>query len=256
MQKTKITMKRIFTLFAGLFLAAAAYAQPCVPDAQYTSPGIYPDTITNLPPVAVGVAYSGVISAVVPADTSYMGFTATIDSINVTEIVGLPTGFTWSGNPSGGLVPVSIPGGTSGCIAIMGTANAGQVGTYPLLIKVTTYGVVMGMPMNLPDTVRGFKLVVGSVGMEDNTNQAFGVIDLYPNPAANVANIVISNNETSMVDITINDMVGRVVSSTSHKVNAGETSIALNVANLPEGVYFYTVAKGNQTITRKLIINR
>jgi len=249
-------MKRIFTLFAGLFISAAAIAQPCVADAQYTSPGIYPDTLTNLPPVSVGAAYSGVITAVIPADTTYLTLTATIDSINVTDIVGLPTGFTWSGNPSGGAVPVSILGGTSGCIVINGTATAGQAGTYPLLIKVTTYGIVMGMPMNLPDTVRGYKLVVGTVGIEDNANQAFGVVDLYPNPAANVANIIISNNETSMVDVTINDMVGRVVSSTSHKVMAGETSIALNVASLPEGVYFYTVAKGTQTITRKLIINR
>jgi len=251
-------MKRIFTLFAGLFLAAALNAQPCVPDAQYTSPGIFPDTLINLPPVTVGVAYTGVLTAVVPTDTVVGGFSAIIDSIIVTEIVGLPTGFTWAGNPAGVTVPVSIPGGSNGCIAINGTATAGQNGVYPLLIKVTAHGSVMGMPVpgGLPDIVRGYKLIVGTVGFGENDYYAFGVTDLYPNPAADVANIVVTNNETSVVAVTISDMVGRTVSASNHKVNAGENTIALNIANLPEGVYFYTVAKGNQTITRKLIISR
>lgn len=245
-------MKRLFTLFAGLLFAAAALAQPCTPDAQYTSPGIYPDTVTNLPPVSVGVAYTGVITAVVPTDTSYMGFTATIDSIGVTEIQGLPSGFTWAANTATGY----FPGGTSGCIGIAGTATAGQSGTYPLLIKVTVSGMVMGMPMTLPDTVKGYKLVVGTVGFGVNDYYSFGVKEMYPNPAADVANIVITNNETSMVNINITDMIGRSVSSSNYRVNAGENNVALNVETLPEGVYFYTVTKGTSSVTRKLIINR
>ncbi|KAF5034512.1 hypothetical protein DSECCO2_595330 [anaerobic digester metagenome] len=249
-------MKRIFTLFAGLFLAAALNAQPCVPDAQYTTPGIFPDTLINLPPVTIGVAYTGVITAVVPADTSYMGFSATIDSINVIEIVGLPSGFTWSGAPTGVGAPVSIPGGSNGCIAIIGTATAGQTGVYPLKIRVIAYGEAMSMPMSLPDTVNGYKLVIGNVGFGENPYYSFGVTDMYPNPAADVANIVVTNNETSIVAVTISDMVGRTVSASNHKVNAGENTIALNVAALPEGVYFYTIAKGTQSVTRKLIISR
>lgn len=249
-------MKRIFTLIAGLFLAAAVNAQPCIPDAQYTTPGIYPDTITNLPPVTIGVAYSGVITAVVPADTVVSGLSATIDSINVTDIVGLPTGFTWTGNPAGVGAPVSIPGGTSGCIAIIGTATAGQNGIYPLKIKVTSYGIMMTMPLAIPDTVNGYKLVIGTVGFGENDYYAFGVTDMYPNPAADVANIVVTNNETSVVKVNITDMIGRIVAASTHTVNAGENTIALNVASLPEGVYFYTVTKGTQSVARKLIINR
>lgn len=249
-------MKRIFTLFAGLFLAAALNAQPCVPDAQYTTPGIFPDTLINLPPVTIGVAYTGVITAVVPADTSYMGFSATIDSINVIEIVGLPSGFTWSGAPTGVGAPVSIPGGSNGCIAITGTATAGQTGTYPLVIKGSVHIYWAGMSIPIPQDVNGYKLVIGTVGFGQNDYYSFGVTDMYPNPTADVANIVVTNNETSIVAVTISDMVGRTVSASNHKVNAGENTIALNVAALPEGVYFYTIAKGTQSVTRKLIISR
>lgn len=245
-------MKRLFTLFAGLLLTAAAIAQPCTPDAQYTSPGIYPDTVTNLPPVSVGVAYTGVITAVVPTDTSYMGFTATIDSIGVTEIQGLPSGFTWAASTATGF----FPGGTSGCIGIVGTAVAGQEGTYHLLIKVSISGVAMGMPITLPDTVNGYKLVIGTVGYGVNDYYTFGVTEMYPNPATDIANIVITNNETSDVSINITDMIGRTVSSSVHQVNAGENTVALNVESMPEGVYFYTVTKGSSSVTRKLIINR
>lgn len=249
-------MKRILPFLTAILLTAGVFAQPCVPDGIYTSPGIYPDTVTNLPAVSVGVSYTGVITAVVPADTVIGGFTATIDSINVTEIVGLPTGFTWAGNPAGGASPVSIPGGTSGCIAITGTATAGQAGTYPLLITVTSYGILMTMPLSIPDTVKGYKLVIGTVGMNENASNAFGVTDLYPNPAADVANIVVTNNETSQVNVAITDMVGRVVLGSNYTVNAGENTLSLNTASLPEGVYFYTVSKGSESITRKLIINR
>jgi hypothetical protein len=242
-------MKRIFTLIAGFFFAVALYAQPCTPDAQYTSAGIYPDTVTNLPSASVGVAYTGILTAVVPADTTISGFTATIDSIVVTEIQGLPSGFSWATNPS-----TSFPGGTSGCLAITGTPTA--AGTYTLLVKVTSYGTIMSMPLSLPDTVNGYKIIVGSVGLNDNSNFKFGVADMYPNPAADIANFVITSNETSVASINVADLTGRIVSASNYKVNVGENTVSLNVASFPVGVYFYTVTKGSNSVTRKLIINR
>ncbi|HBG69350.1 MAG: hypothetical protein A2W93_16150 [Bacteroidetes bacterium GWF2_43_63] len=245
-------MKRIFTLIAGLSLVAAVNAQPCIPNNSYTSPGFYPDTVTNLPPVPVGVAYSGVITAVIPTDTVYMTYAADIDSVGVTDIQGLPAGFTWAANT----VSAFFHGGDSGCVAITGTATAGQVGTYPLVVKGMIHLTAMTMPFQVPQDVNGYKLVIGTVGFGENDYYSFGVTDLYPNPAADVANIVVTNNETSVVAVNITDMIGRNVSSTSHKVNAGENTIALNVASLPEGVYFYSVTKGAQSVARKLIINR
>ncbi len=250
-------MKRIFTLFIGLFIAAALNAQPCSPDAQYTSPGIYPDTVTNLPPASIGVAYSGLITAVVPTDTVIFSFSAQIDSINVKSITGLPSGFTWQGHPAGVSNPVAIPGGSSGCVIITGTPTAGQEGVYPLKIFVEAYGKAMGMPMSYPDTVKGYKIIIGTAGIENNdNNNSFSVLGSFPNPTVNVANIVVSNNEPANITIAITDMIGRTVAYSSHKIYAGKNSIELNVADLPEGAYFYTVTKGKESITKKLIINR
>ena len=46
----------------------------------------------------------------VPVDTTYLGLPAIIDSINVTGVTGLPSGFSYSAIPATG-----FPGGSNGC---------------------------------------------------------------------------------------------------------------------------------------------
>ncbi len=247
-------MKSIFTLSALFFAMLAVNAQPCTPGA-YTTPGIYPDTTINLPQGAVTQSYQGVITAVVPSDTTIYGIPATIDSIGVTEIQGLPTGFTWAGSRPSNF----ILGGTTGCIGINGTPTAGQEGTYPLLIKILSSGKLAGMPTTLPDTLNGYKIVIldqTHVSIVDSRQFSFGVSEMYPNPASTHVTIVVTNNKSSIVNVAIKDMLGRQVALSSHQVIAGENKLNINVSSLNEGVYFYTVSDGVQTISRKLIIER
>jgi hypothetical protein len=247
------SMKRIILSLAFSLMVVAMYAQ-CTP-GSYTTVGIYPDTTTNLPQGAVNQSYLGVITAVVPSDTTIYGIPATIDSIGVTEVQGLPSGFAWAGNTPSAF----FPGGTSGCIGIYGTPTTGQEGTYPLLIKILSAGKLAGMPTTLPDTLLGYKIVIVDsthVGLVDSRLFSFGVKEIYPNPASTQATIVVTNNDAATVGIRINDMLGRMVSYTEQKINAGENNVNINVASLPEGVYFYTVSKGSSAITRKLIIER
>jgi len=84
--------KYILTLFILLF-SLSIYAQ-CVPDQQFTSPGIYPDQATNLPAANVGQPYSAIITALTPLDTvvdiSGLLLNVTIANIDLTSITGLP----------------------------------------------------------------------------------------------------------------------------------------------------------------------
>lgn len=246
-------MKKIFTTLALMISITAIYAQ-CTP-GPYSSVGIYPDTTTNLPQGAETQYYEGTITSVVPSDTTIYGIPATIDSIGVTEIQGLPTGFTWAGNrPSN-----YVLGGTTGCVGIFGTPSVGQAGTYPLLIKILSVGKLAGMPTTLPDTLNGYKIVIldqTHVSIIDSRIYAFGVQECYPNPAADLTTLTVTNNDEAVINIAINDMTGRMVASSVHRINAGENKIQLDLTKLPEGVYFYTVSKSNESLTRKLIIKR
>ena len=248
-------MKKLLSVLFLLSFIVALQAQPCTPDNSYTAAGIYPDTVTNLPQGAVNQYYLGVITAVVPVDTTLYGLTATIDSIGVTNIAGLPTGFTWAANTT----TAFFHGGDSGCVAIMGTPTAGMEGTHPLTIYVESHGKLSGMPLTLPDTVHGFKIVIldsTHVGLVDSRQYPFAIKEAYPNPASNNVVINVANPDAANINISVYDMLGQMVISRNENINAGENLIQLNVAEIPEGIYFYTVTKGQQSITQKLIINR
>lgn len=246
-------MKKVlpFVLLMAAFIGMQA--QPCFP-GPYSAVGIYPDSTTNLPEGAVTQYYNTTITAVVPTDTTIFGMNATIDSIGVTSVAGLPSGFTWAAN-----TPTAyFHGGSSGCIAIMGTPTAGQEGTYPLEVRLLSYGTLSGFPASLPDTLTYYRIVIldqTHVGVIDSRDFSFSASPAYPNPANDVTEFVVTSPDASQIDIVISNILGEVVIKESRFVNGGETKISISVASLTRGVYFYSVSNGSETITRKLSVN-
>lgn len=248
-------MKKLLSFVFILSFVGFINAQPCVPDNSYTAAGIYPDTTINLPVGAVGQYYYGVITAVVPEDTVLYGMTAIIDSIGITSVFGLPTGFSWAANT----ISAYFHGGDSGCVAIMGTPTTGMEGTYPLIIYVNSSGKLSGMPLELPDTVYGYKIVIYDsthAGIIDSRQYSFGIKETYPNPASSQVFINVTNPEAASIAVQVFDMLGQLVLSSVEEINAGENLIQLNIADIPEGIYYYTIRKGNLALTQKLIISR
>ncbi len=77
----------------------------------------------------------------------------------------------------------------------------------------------------------------------------------YPNPASTILNIefVAANNSNS--SIVIYDMQGRTVQTINNGViEAGLQTVAIDVANLSKGVYFYKVINGNEISMNKFIV--
>ena len=62
-------MKKTLLTLALAFAFIVAQAQ-CTPDAQFSLPGIYPDSATGLPNAIVGQAYNEVITIIAPLDTT------------------------------------------------------------------------------------------------------------------------------------------------------------------------------------------
>lgn len=245
-------MKNIFTFLFGMLISMMIYAQPCTPDPAYTQTGVYPD---SLPKAKVNVPYNAFLTAVIPADTTVSGVTATVDSVKITNITGLPTGITYATNPANGV----IQGGSKGCIAFTGTVvDTALKGTYPLTISATAYGKIYGtMPVEIPYDFTDYKLIVeAGTGIKDFSKSAFEVNSIFPNPASNLANISLYSNEASFVSVNIKDITGRIVFSNDYDINSGDNLLKLNISSLPEGIYFCSIVKDRSIVTRKLVINR
>lgn len=151
-------------------------AQTCTPDAQYTLAGVYPDTLVGLPCAQTTVLYQTTITVIAPVDSLFdLGpplntINATIDSINIRDnsnpadgiaVNGLPPGFSFVCNPPS----CSFPGGSTGCILLIGTPGAGDAGTYNLSVEVSAYVaelVLFGNPPVDLDPVDQYSIVVSS----------------------------------------------------------------------------------------------
>ncbi len=81
------------------------------------------------------------------------------------------------------------------------------------------------------------------------------LLDIYPNPVVNSANIKIYLNESSDVHVMIFDMNGRIVQSVNkNNMKKGENSIQVNVSDLKKGTYIVKLVAGKTVGTSKFVI--
>jgi hypothetical protein len=110
----------------------------------------------------------------------------------------------------------------------------------------------------LQDTVSGH--ILQSLGVQSaptgivelDNNQTIGV---FPNPANTYATLAIKTDATSLVDVKVLDLTGKVVYNVNQsKLNAGANEITFNTANFVNGVYNVIVSTNGQSFTTKLVI--
>lgn len=148
-------MKRLLLLAAATLLYSATTAQ-CIINNSLTTPGIYPDTIQNLPHATEAQAYGTDIQVRVFEDTVVSGLTVVVDDITVNSVIGLPAGFSYSCTPAN----CAFPGNGNGCIWLSGNPTVGQAGTYPLTVNVTLHGHIGIIPVSQGSTINGYKIVI------------------------------------------------------------------------------------------------
>ncbi len=92
--------------------------------------------------------------------------------------------------------------------------------------------------------------------VDELTNGGLKVNTIYPNPASNVATLQYEIEKGNNVTLTVRDITGKVVSSTSEGYrNAGANSININTESLSNGIYLYELKAGNGTINGKLSVS-
>lgn len=237
-------MKKLLLVASVAFFGALNLNAQCTPDASLTSSGIYPDSATNFVGGCVGQQYTQIIQNVVPLDTTVpvFGFPvpATIDSIVLVNVSGLPPGMNFSCNPNS----CSYIGGATGCAIIEGICNT--IGTYNLVFDLTAYVTVQGLPQSQDFTVDYYKIVIGAcaASIDENTNSMF---KLYPNPAYSK---VVIDGLKGQNSITLTNAEGKIVKTYNMFEGA---SLEMNLEGLNNGLYFVTINHDKGTEVLKLI---
>ena len=239
-----------------LFIIAATlggFAQ-CTPNTTLTVPGIYPDIATNLAIANAGTPYNEVIQVRVLTDTTYNGLPASVLRITVTGVQGLPAGFTYSCSPSNCI----FPGGSNGCISLVGNPTALQVGTYDIKVSVVIRGQITGLPIpvDVPDTIKGYKIqIINPLSASLIAPVKYELQANKPNPAINNTEIRFNLPKAASAEIQIFDLLGNPIKKLKVQGLAGQNTVTANLDGMNPGVYFYTLSTSYGVLTRRMVIS-
>ena len=211
-----------------------------------------PDSVID----QVGDYYEQTITLSVPTDTTVSVITVYIDSIVLLSVDGLPTGLTYGCNSS--LGNCTYVGGSEGCFIISGTVND-TVGIYPITFNVELTGVLDSTgtdttQLTVPYALEVYSLYVGNVGVEMLNTSKFDVIQNVPNPFNGSTTIKFNSPVAETVNFSVYDMIGRQVHTTKIDAVTGVNTINYTSEKLAPGAYFYTLANGKNSITKRMVL--
>jgi hypothetical protein len=243
--------KSLLILFMVASFLFKGFGQ-CEPDTLYTLPGIYPDSATGFPPAYATYEYNLVITAVIPADTLFLGMRRNIDSIGIFTIIGLPEGFEALPNSPSGY----WPGGSSGCLLITGTPTHEQVGEYPLQFVLYGYAELIPFPIAFELTYYSLNILDSIyAGVRAPMVQEINNLTLSPNPFSESFTLHFNSITNTMFDLQIFDLNGRLLFAEPIHTNQGMNNFVIDRTLLRSGVYFcrLTNRRSQASTTLKLI---
>lgn len=175
--------------------------------------------------------------------------------------------YTWLlDSPTGNFTsPIaSIPSNTAGSDTVL-TLTLGQIAAL-----LDAAGVPQGSGVDLKWTVRASRVgatntklavqpfnlrLVRGVMSSVAENNALESMKLYPNPAEGKAYLQYSLQQPANLQLEVINMIGKQVAvEVLHNVTTGVAEI--DVANLPEGVYFVRLSNNEMAATRRLVVRR
>ena len=253
-------MKKIVLAIACVFFISSAAVAQCIPDVSIVVPGVYPDTIQNLPHATVGSQYDADIQIKVWTDTNtfYLGFPvhACFDSIVVTGVSGLPSGYFHSCVAAS----CSFPGGGNGCVHLHGSApmlaDVGMV--YPISVYVTAYLVVCGgfQHATLLDTITGYSIVVdNNTAIQNQSISNFDVWQNVPNPFRGISEISLVSPKNDVITFKVSNLLGKIIYTKTIYAPKGLNKITLSSKDFESGIYIYSISNSRNTVTRRMIVS-
>ncbi len=246
-----LIMKNKFIYSIILFLLQSTtlhlFAQ-CNPDLNLKTSGIFP---VELEQATETKPYAQIIQFRMPKDTMVTEFgfpiLATIDSIVVTKVNGLPANFTYQCNQ----VNCKANGGETGCILLSGLPQVGQQGIYPLSVVIKVYARALTITRTIEDSVTRYSLTVNAA-TNLSENEIASKCLIYPVPSQGIINIDYKNNNEP-VNVHLFDLNMREL-PINPDIDKGANQVQINLSHLQSGCYYIIMQIGKQTIREKIIL--
>ena len=94
------------------------------------------------------------------------------------------------------------------------------------------------------------------VGIEPVENNLTFVSQNFPNPFNNTSVVTVKLEKATDLSLEVFNLTGQKVYEINNgKVGAGSHTLTIDASNLSSGVYFYTVFAGENSVTKKMIVN-
>lgn len=93
----------------------------------------------------------------------------------------------------------------------------------------------------------------GYIGINEYLNEA--AITVYPNPNNGEFTMMVESYSADEYAVKISDLAGRIVYSELVSFVPGENSVNISVPSLQQGMYSLIISRGDESITKKILIN-
>ncbi len=136
-----------------------------------------------------------------------------------------------------------------------------EILSYPTVIVITPDHTIVEQYIWIPDEENITNAVIAAGGILVNTNEIKATeqeLLVFPNPVKNVGTIEFDLESSSIIDLTIYNILGKQVSSSETNIQQpGRTQLSFSVDGLENGYYFIklTSDKGIITTTKISVVN-
>lgn len=238
-------IKKILFSFILCFMGLGVAAQYCTPDDNINTSGYYPDELDTAQEMKV---YDMTVQVYSKRDTMVDNpfgggqVAATIDTIIVKQVYGMPPGLQYACNPSDCKF-VSLK---THCINIYGTPTQASAGIYPLRIVVDVKARINGtFPVTQEEEITDFSIVVKDDDISTTAELVKAGIQLFPNPFKDKIELHSASIKISGIKVTNN--IGLVVYSLK---DSGLQTKTIDSQNWSTGVYFIEVSLEDGTVIK------
>jgi len=96
-----------------------------------------------------------------------------------------------------------------------------------------------------------FTVIQGTTGIE---SEAISIAKIYPNPVSDIVTFSLTSTVPTNSEIKILSAEGKVVKKLILKPDVAEIKQSIDISNLPNGVYFYSINAEKQILSGKLVV--
>ncbi|MEO8111113.1 MAG: SBBP repeat-containing protein [Ginsengibacter sp.] len=78
-------------------------------------------------------------------------------------------------------------------------------------------------------------------------------VTIFPNPAQNVLHVALPFSQSESIAWQVQDGAGKIIKKQTGKLSSSQHALSIDISNLPKGIYYMAIKKGNDTAVKKFI---